>query len=181
MLSQSKVDQARDEVECSISAIKQSIRELRRIMADLYPPALSEIGLEQTLHHYIEGFQKEAGITCHFQTEGLPDRISSSLEIGIYRIVQEAIHNVRKHACATELDINLRFEPNQVSVEIKDNGKGFDFSQAIRTGRSLGHLGLLIMKDRAEMLGGSLEIRTSLGAGTKIILKMPVSAKLKPM
>lgn len=181
LLSKSRLDEARDEAERFISVIEQSIREVRRIMADLYPPALSEIGLEQTLRHYVEGFQKETGSACHFQTEGLPGRLSSSLEIGIYRIVQEAISNVRKHACATELDIRLRFEPNQVSVEIKDNGKGFDLPQAISTGRTLGHLGLLIMKDRAEMLGGSLEIRTSLGAGTKIILTIPMSTKLKPV
>jgi len=180
MLLQSRLDEARDEAEHFISVIKGSIGEMRRIMADLYPPALSDTGLEETLRQYVEGFQKETSIACHFQREGLAGRISPSLEIGIYRIVQEAVSNVRKHACATELDIRLRFEPNQVLVEIKDNGKGFDLSQSISSGRPLGHLGLLTMKDRAEMLGGSLEIRTSLGAGTKIILTIAIPTELKP-
>ena len=176
LLSESRLDEARDETEHITSTIGQSIKELRRIIADLYPPTLGELGLEQALRQNVEALQKETGIACHFQAVGQLDGLSPSLEIAIYRIVQEAFNNARRHAGATELNVRLQFCSNDVSAEIQDNGKGFDLSQAMETKKALGgHMGLATMKDRAEVLGGNLRIETEREAGTRVILTIPLS------
>jgi len=179
LLSQSRLDEASNEIGHTTSTIEQSIKELRRIIADFHPPALSELGLKQALRQNVEALQRETGIACHFQAEGTPDGLSSSLEIAIYRIVQEALNNVRKHACATELNLRLQFRPNEVLAEIRDNGKGFDLSQT--SGMPSRGMGLITMKERAEMLGGSLRIETRQGIGTSIIVTIPLSPHESPL
>lgn len=161
LLSESRTDEASDEISHIRSTIEQSIKELRRIITDLHPPALNELGLVQALRQNVGVLQKETGIACHFQAEGAPDQLSSSQEIAIYRVVQEALNNVRKHAGATELNVRLQFCPDEVFTEVRDNGKGFDLSQTMDSVSS-GRMGLLSMKDRAEMLGGSLKIETGI-------------------
>jgi signal transduction histidine kinase len=173
--SKSKLDEASGEIDHISSTIDQSIHELRRIMADLHPLALSELGLEGALRQNAQALQRETGITCHFQTEGVPRRLSPSQEIRIYRIVQEALNNVRKHARATEVNIRLQFRPNDVLAEIRDNGKGFDLSRATESRTPSGGMGLLNMKERAELLGGSLKIETGPEAGTRVILTVPIN------
>jgi two-component system sensor histidine kinase DegS len=175
LLSEWRVDEAGDEIDHIKKLIEQSVAELRRLIVDLYPPTLAEVGLEQALCQNIGSFQSETGIVCHFQVEGTLKRISPSLEMAVYRIVQESMNNVRKHSHATELSIRLRFEPNEVWAEIRDNGHGFSVDKILGDETMLGHMGLITMKDRAETLGGSLAITASPGAGTSIILTLPVS------
>lgn len=143
-------------------------------MSGLHPPALAELGIIHALRQTTE--QLEAGgIACNFETTGTPARFPSSVEITIIRIVQEALANVRKHAEASKVILRLQFQTDNVLAEIHDNGKGFNLSQTLDSAISVGSLGLIGMRQRAETVGGTLKIETSPGAGTSIVLSLPIS------
>ncbi|MBM4445371.1 MAG: GAF domain-containing sensor histidine kinase [Chloroflexi bacterium] len=174
LILESKLDEAADELEQATRIIGQSIRELRRIVTDLYPPALTELGLQEALRQNIECFRKETGAQCRLRG-GLTQDLSPVHQIVVYRVVQEALNNVRKHARASEVDINIGFQRGRFRVEIRDDGQGFKVRSALEAGLSEGRMGLLTMKGRAEMLGGSLNIESSEKAGTRVTLTIPVS------
>ena len=111
---------------------------------------------------------------CKFSVVGTPFRLPSSMEIAVYRVVQETLSNVRKHAQASTVNLRLHFQENRLLVEIRDNGKGFDLNQTLDSAIRVGHMGLLGMKQRAEMLGGNVNIKTSEGVGTAITFSIPV-------
>ena len=176
LLLESRLDEARDEIEYATRIIGQSVKEIRRIITDLYPPALTELGLVEALRQNVDYFRKETGIVCCFQG-GLTEELSPVQKIAIYRVVQEALNNVRKHAHATEVEVRLQSCADEVSAEIRDNGRGFDPDLSVGGGGvSSGKMGLLTMKGRAEMLGGDLRIETGRGSGTKVVLTIPLSS-----
>ena len=173
LVSESKSDEACREIERATRIIGQSIKELRRIITDLYPPALSELGLLEALRQNIDCFRRETGVMCRFHG-AVDEKLSPVHEIVIYRVVQEALNNVRKHTRASEVDITLRSGKERFVVEVRDNGEGFDLGSALEGGISAGKMGLLTMKGRAEMLGGSLKIESDEGAGTRVVLAIPL-------
>ncbi len=173
LVLESKLDEACDELEQATRIIGQSIRELRRIVTDLYPPALTELGLQEALRQNIECFRKETGVQCRLRG-GLTRTLSPVHQIVVYRVVQEALHNVRKHAHASEVDIDVRSQKGRFRVEIRDNGRGFEVGPVLEGGLSEGRMGLLTMKGRAEMLGGSLSVESSENAGTRVVLTLPL-------
>ncbi|MFH1382824.1 MAG: histidine kinase [Chloroflexota bacterium] len=163
---------ARSELLEMESTINKSLKELRRVVIGLRPPALDELGLTHALRQSLEELKVD-GIECKFSQIGTPVRLTPSVEIAVYRVVQEAFNNIRKHANATKVNLRLQFQPDKFSVEVRDNGKGFDLSHTIDGAVSGGHVGLLGMKQRAEMLGGDFKIRTGKAIGTAIILSLP--------
>jgi len=137
---------------------------------------LTELGLVEALRQNVDYFRKETSIACCFQG-GLTEELSPVQKIAIYRVVQEALNNVRKHAHATEVEVRLQSCADEVAAEIQDNGRGFDPDLAVGGGGvSSGKMGLLTMKGRAEMLGGDLRIETGRGSGTKVVLTIPLSS-----
>lgn len=178
ILARYKVAQAGAELYEIRNVIDQSIKELRRVIVDLHPPALGELGLLGALRQNLESFQKDTGIAYSFQIEGRPLSLPPISEIAVYRVTQEALANIRKHAQATKVDVVLRFEQDELCVAIRDNGKGFDLPQVLGNARSAGQVGLLGMRDRVETLGGTICIESAAGAGTSINFNMPVSAPL---
>lgn len=178
ILAKHKFAEAGAELSEIRNIIDQSIKELRRVIADLHPPALGELGLLGALCQNLESFEKDTGITYSFQIEGRPLSLPPISEIAVYRCTQEALANARKHAQATKVDVTLRFHEDELCVAIRDNGKGFNLSQVIGNAKSAGQVGLLGMKDRVETLGGTLSIETAAGAGTTVNYTLPVSAPL---
>ncbi len=176
LLAQSKFDRARDEAEYATKIIGRCVKELRGIVTELYPPALSELGLVGALQENVEYFRRETGVACRVLGTTLPQQMSPVQEMVIYRVVQEALNNVRKHAQASEVQISLRTDANEITVEIRDNGKGFDVGGARRAKSQSGGVGLLNMRSRAQMLGGDLNIQARPGAGTRVILTIPRSS-----
>jgi len=173
-LAKGNLLQTREELSEIRSIIDQSIKELRRVIFDLQPPALGQFGLFGALHQYLQNFELDTGIACSFQIEGTPSTLSRVYEITLYRITQEALANVRKHAQATRVNVTLSFQPDDIRLKIKDNGKGFDVARVLEGAKSVERLGLSGMKDRAETLGGSLIIDTAPGAGTCVALTLPL-------
>jgi len=160
------------------STIDKSLKELRRVLTGLRPPALDELGLSHALRQSLEELKTD-GMDCRFSEVGTPVRLPSNVEIAVYRAVQEALTNIRKHASATRVNLRLQFQTDKLLVEVRDNGKGFDLSQTLDSAISVGHMGLLGMKQRAEMLGGDIKIRTGEGVGTAITLRFPIQPQIE--
>jgi len=176
LLSGNDNNEAQDEMATMESTIDKSLKELRRVLIGLRPPALDELGLSHALQQSLEALKTD-GLDCQFSETGTPVRLPSDIEIAIYRVAQEALTNVRKHADATRVNLRLQFQADKLVVEIRDNGIGFGLSQTLDSAISVGHMGLLGMKQRVETLGGDIKIKTGEGAGTTIILQLPIQPK----
>lgn len=163
---------AQAELESMSSTISKSLKELRRVVIGLRPPALDELGLTHALRKSVEDLEADS-IDGTFNQVGEPYRLPSTIEIAAYRVIQEALNNVRKHSGATRVDVRLEFLKDKLLVDISDNGKGFDLSKTLDSAVDVGHVGLVGMKQRAEMLGGNIKIKTG-GSGTSVVLTLPV-------
>jgi len=173
LLSKNGSAEVRAELANVEDTIDKSLKELRRVVIGLRPPALDELGLDHALRKSLDDLKSD-GLICKFNEAGTKTRLSSSVEIAVYRLVQEALTNIRKHAHATKVSLRLQFQEDTLLVEVHDNGNGFDLSQTLDSAVAVGHMGLLGMKQRAEMLGGDIKIKTGAGAGTTLTLSLPI-------
>ena len=142
--------------------------EIRQIIFDLRPPALDTLGLGPTLRRYAEHYAAHIGSQCYVRIFGTPQRLPPHDEIGIYRILQEALHNIGEHAHAQTINISMHFQPHSFSLEVSDDGCGFDQSVAMQ-GHDY-HFGLISMRERAESLGGKITIQTAPNCGTRVLV-----------
>ena len=138
---------------------------------NLRPATLEHLGLVSALRQYIKGFNAKYEPVTKFEVIGLDDhtRLPLALETNVYRIVQEALTNIVRHAQSTNVDIVLKRSDNQIRLIIEDNGVGFNAKTITKNGR----LGLLGMHERAEMLGGTLSVESTIGVGTTILVEIP--------
>ncbi|HZK14206.1 MAG TPA: PAS domain-containing protein, partial [Desulfobaccales bacterium] len=148
--------------------IDNTIDEVRGLATRLRPGVLDDLGLIDALEWYIADFGKRTGIACTFKHRQVPD-IDGIGATAAYRIVQEALTNVTRHAAATQVKVSLEPKKGMVTLAVADNGRGFDL-QEIAASECLGLAG---MRERAGLLGGSLEIRSRPGKGTKVCFKLP--------
>lgn len=155
------VDVAIDTVEREIG---DSIRELRRLMSDLRPPALDEGGLEVALREQVELFQRRTGLRATFES-ALDGELEPDAQVVLYRIAQEALTNVTKHAHASHVSVRLTTPNHHATLEVSDDGVGFDETLARHRAKD-GNFGLAAMDQRASMVGGSLEVRSAPGGAT---------------
>lgn len=153
------------------------LENLHRLAMDLRPASLDHVGLVAALRQYIERFSRQHGpaIIAQFEAVGFDEgeRLSPLMETTLYRIVQEALTNVVKHAQANHLDVLMKRRDERVIIVIEDDGVGFDFAASIQNH----HLGLLGIRERTEMLGGCLVVESSPGTGTTIYVEVPVVYK----
>lgn len=152
--------------------------ELRSLAFKLHPSILDDLGLEAALRRLCAGCKKSDGMSITFNSRGLPPRVPQATAGALYRIAQEALHNVVKHAGPagkTPVTLSLRSQENVIKLVICDKGCGFD-SAAVHAS---GGMGLLNMAERARLIGGKLKLLTKPGAGVKITVEAPLSAKLK--
>jgi PAS domain S-box-containing protein len=149
--------------------IDQTIDEVRGLATRLRPGVLDDLGLLDALEWYITDFEKRTGIACIFKHGAVPD-VDGIGATAAYRIAQEALTNVTRHAAATQVQVSLRAARGILTLAVVDNGRGFDLKE-IAAAECLGLAG---MRERAGLLGGSLEIRSRPGKGTKVCFKLPV-------
>lgn len=143
---------------------------LHRLAVNLRPASLDYLGLVAALRQYIEGFSRQYGIEMHLDAVGFDEkRLSPSIETNLYRIVQEALTNVAKHAQAGRVDIFVEQRNSKVVIIVEDNGVGFDPEETKHQGR----LGILGIRERTEMLKGSLIVESTIGTGTTIQVEVP--------
>lgn len=169
-------NQARQEIERLEELTKETISELRKLIYDLRPTTLDSLGLVLTLQKHVEQFSKENQIKIKFNSL-LEERLPAPVETTLFRLTQEALNNVKKHAGANQVAISLERVQDAVNVTIEDNGKGFDLRRMKSPRFRDEGLGLLGMRERTESLGGNLNIITQPGRGTKIIATIPTQLK----
>jgi signal transduction histidine kinase len=149
--------------------VEEVLQDLHGLAMDLRPSSLDHVGLVPALRQYAERITLRHALTVDFGAIGLDgQRLLPEMEIMIYRIVQEALTNVVRHAAATHVDVIVERCSGWVRVIVEDNGHGFDTEEAMYSGR----LGLLGMRERAEMLGGHLMIDSAPGAGTTVLMEV---------
>jgi two-component system, NarL family, sensor histidine kinase UhpB len=147
---------------------------IRRLSRDLSPAILEDLGLQSALKYLINGVSKHYTVKHSFEVDDLDHLFPSDAQIIIYRIFQECLTNISKHAGATEVSIKVKENDGFLSLVLEDNGIGFEPAQ-LSTRRASGRgLGLAALDERARMLGGSLEIRSQPGAGTRVTCIIPI-------
>ncbi|WP_280769582.1 sensor histidine kinase [Salipaludibacillus daqingensis] len=171
VLDQQGVEKARLEIRDLRKIVKDSLSEVRRIIYDLRPMTLDDIGLVPTLAKYIKNAEEHTGISITFKNIGRERRFPQNMEVAIFRFVQEAIQNAYKHAEPTSIQIKLELTAERVTAVIKDDGKGFDVLD-----KKEGSFGLVGMKERINMLDGKLSIDSKPGKGTLIMVQIPITS-----
>ena len=148
---------------------------VRDVMADLRPPGLDEMGLLAALTEHVRQVADRSGFSATITGTPPTPRLPPAAEITLFRIAQEALVNVAKHAGATEVAIRLESDPGAVALTIADNGLGFD--SAARPKLASGHLGMVNMQERAESIGARLRVESAPGRGTRITVEVPREAE----
>jgi len=151
------------------------IDDIRRLSRDLSPAILEDLGLQSALKYLIDGVSKHYTVSHACEVEDLDHLFPSEAQIMIYRIFQECLTNISKHAGASEVSIAVKEDDGFISLVFEDNGAGFDPSQVSARRASGRGLGLAALDERARMLGGTLEIRSQPGSGTRVICVIPVN------
>ncbi|MBC7229967.1 MAG: GAF domain-containing sensor histidine kinase [Actinobacteria bacterium] len=162
-----------DEIEEVQQRAKDCLRELREIMANLRPTSLDILGLKETIQRYAEQFEEEYAISTSVDLKGL-ESIPTAAELPIFRILQEQLTNVRKHSRASTVRIRTEASGGDLILTVEDDGVGFDPEMLEEEQESGEHLGLMAMRERAELLGGQLIINSLPGMGTRITVKIPM-------
>lgn len=162
------LEAARGEAKRLGEEVVDTMRELRRITMDLRPTTLDDLGLIVALEQLAEECQAGPTTNVAFRHSGLQRRLSPTLETTIYRVVQEALGNATKHAKAGAIEVYLAEENGFVVAGVRDDGKGFE-----PRARTSGGLGLGGMRERAGLVGGELEIESTPGTGTAVVLRVP--------
>jgi two-component system sensor histidine kinase DegS len=160
------------------SQVRSGLEEIRKIIFNLRPMALDDLGLVPTLRKFVQDFEEKTKIRAVFETTGRELRMPSAMEAAIYRLVQEAFSNALKHASPSYVRLEIKFYPKRVSIIIQDNGVGFDVEQTLARSKHSSHYGLIGMTERVELLNGKMEIQSAKGQGTKISISIPVSTDL---
>jgi two-component system sensor histidine kinase DegS len=149
------------------NGVRGVLDETRRLIFDLRPMTLDDLGLVPTLRKFTKDFEL-SGVTTSLRVIGEETRLPGALEPTLFRIIQEAMNNARKHARAKNVEVVVAFQPHAVSAIVRDDGVGFDVAAAEGRLDSGKHLGMISMRERADLEKGRLEIRSQIGKGTEI-------------
>lgn len=167
------LSKARTELANLKNAVATTFQKTRDFIIMLRPMMLDDLGLLATLRRYVEDFEKKTGISANLVATGQERRYPPYFEVTIFRVIQEALSNVAQHAQASHVRVALDFQDNQVTANVEDDGSGFDVAAVLAGPRQQASLGLISMQERAEMLGGTLEIESNVGRGTRVKLTLP--------
>ncbi|HEX9838291.1 MAG TPA: sensor histidine kinase [Anaerolineales bacterium] len=150
-----------------------SLKELERLISDLRPSHLDDLGLSAALRWYAGRIQEHASISIRVDITGEEKDLDEAMKITVFRIIQESLNNIIKHAQASHVNIHLSYEARNVRIDVWDNGIGFDLDQAKQKRTSRPSLGLAGMEERAALVGGSVSIQSRPGYGTEIEALIP--------
>lgn len=152
----------------------ESMEAIRRVGHELRPPSLDDLGLLEATGALVQRISERTGIEIAYLTSGIQDRVDPAVELVLYRVAQEALTNMWKHAHATEASVSIRRQGDELELIVKDNGRGFDKDIDNQSdGRGLG-LGLFGMQERVELVNGTLEINGNLNPGTQVRALIPL-------
>lgn len=146
--------------------VRSNLQDIRRIIFDLRPMALDDLGIVQAIKQYVENFQLVYNIQCELNIEGPEKRLPQVIEIALFRLLQEGLTNVAKHSMSQKALITFEFQEESISAKVIDFGKGFNAEISLDSPGE--HFGLIGMRERVEMFSGVFFIRSSPGIGTTI-------------
>jgi two-component system sensor histidine kinase DegS len=168
------LDKAREELRNLKRIVRDSLQDVRKIIYNLRPMSLDDLGLIPTLQRYVLTFQEESGIAVSFRTSGVQQELKSVISLTVFRIVQEAVNNVAKHAMASNITIHLDFTDSAIKLYVIDDGVGFDTEKLkVKSDDISGGFGLVSMRERVELLSGEMYISAEPGKGTRLNIMIP--------
>lgn len=162
------------ELQQGILILRQAINEARRLINELRPAGLDELGLAQALRLYTAQIAVDSGVDIHLDISDDWPQLSSDLETSLFRIIQEAISNARKYANSPSMAVTLKTLPEKLLVTIRDWGCGF-CPEDVKTDLPGSHIGLIAIRERTRMMGGTCVVLSDPGQGTTIRIEFPHS------
>ena len=174
------VDTRPEEAKAGLQELRRQIRtclaDVRQIIFDMRPMSLDDLGLVPALRQLVSKLEGRKILKTDFQVNGKERALEKHVEVTLFRIIQEGLNNIHRHAGVSEGRLRLLFSPNDLSILISDEGRGFDMAETEemrKSGTGNGHFGILGMEERAKLIGASLNVISNPGEGTKIHVKLP--------
>lgn len=167
---------AKEELTNLKVAAMSTFQKVRNFIFELRPMMLDDLGLIPTVKRHADVFKEQSGIDVNVAVVGVERRLEPYIEVMIFRALQELMSNSARHSQASQIKVQINLDDTLVKVSVDDNGKGFEPEAAAESGG----LGLKLIKDRVEMLGGSLEVDSVIGQGTRITFQIPVAKNATP-
>jgi two-component system sensor histidine kinase DegS len=165
----------KQEIESIKNICRESLAEIRQIMFDCRPALLRDKGLTDTLAAFFDDYKAKFNFNIDFELSGKEKKYGIAMDTALLRLIQEAITNVRKHAGVNKALVRLENGAKVLTLVIKDEGSGFDTDEVFWASKD--SYGILGMKERVQLLGGEMEIISSQGIGTQVIIKVPVEGE----
>jgi signal transduction histidine kinase len=171
-----KLDKLRAELDELDPLATKALHQVQTMLFDLRPVVLETHGLASALESYVKRLRLANDFAVSLEIKDFSERLDAKAEAAIFSIVQEAVGNARKHAHASRLELGITRHDGNLVVTIRDDGRGFDVGRVDRSYDQCGNLGLLNMRERAEMLKGEFSIESAIGQGTLVKLVVPLQA-----
>ncbi|WP_258359139.1 sensor histidine kinase [Moorella sulfitireducens] len=166
----------KDELLALQDMVLLNLQEVRKIIFDLRPMVLDDLGLVPALKRYFAVYKEKYGLEIEFEFLGQERRLDTGVEVAIFRIIQEAVNNIKKHAQVESARVKMEMLPGRITISVRDTGRGFDpqtlWSEKNRTG-----YGLLGLRERVQLLSGEMKINSARGQGTHILISIPLQEK----
>ncbi|KEQ25258.1 sensor histidine kinase [Paenibacillus tyrfis] len=179
MLAKQAYNAVKDELNDLKTGVRGGIEEVRKIIFNLRPMALDDLGLVPTLRKFVQDYEERTKIRTKIELVGKEVRLPSGMEVAVYRLVQEAFSNVLKHAEASHVSLELTFQQQMIKITVSDNGVGFSTDNIDKKIARGSHYGLMGMRERVELLEGRMDIESAPGAGTKLSMVIPIKSESK--
>jgi signal transduction histidine kinase len=166
-------DSAREQLRDLRKMVTETIDSVRQFSRDLRPTVLEDLGMVPALQYLVGELAKQDTIEISLDVEGSAEELSSDMEVAIYRIVQEALTNIRKHAHASHAHVQAQFLQDRVIITVHDDGMGFRVPEETADLVNVGSLGLMGLKERTQLFGGQMDISSHVGLGTTVRVVLP--------
>lgn len=167
------------ELEDLKKSVRSTLQDIRKIIYDLRPMSIDDLGIIPTLRRFIQEFSEKTGYKVLIETTDINSDVEKIIQIAVFRLTQELFNNIEKHAKGTQIRLNLAFGTKYLSLEIEDDGQGFDYDDALERARfdnkSFGLIGLI---ERVEQLHGDITYQSDLGKGTKVSIRIPINREV---
>jgi two-component system sensor histidine kinase UhpB len=167
---------ARSRVDECVDTVQHTLERVRQLSLSLRPPQLDDLGLAAALRSHLDRQARVAGLQAHFEMTDAPQELPPDTETACFRVAQEAINNVLRHARARNLWVRLFTTNGRLAISVRDDGRGFDLESVRERSAGGASLGLLGMEERMALAGGSFELRTAPGQGTVLLAIFPLAA-----
>ncbi|MEM7331460.1 MAG: sensor histidine kinase [Chloroflexota bacterium] len=165
-------DRARQELNALKSSAASTFSDVKDFIFDLRPMMLDDLGVVPTLRRYVDSVQEKNGIPVPITVTGVERRLESHIEVTIFRNVQELLNNAIMHSQATQIQVSLDLAQEEITAIVEDNGRGFNSDDALNDNAKT--IGLSTLRERIQMLGGELNIQSSIGQGSRIEFSIPI-------